>query len=94
MVGLTTGKIYAYNLKIKDEKGNESVLTTPMEAWNWQTGGPMLTRPLPAENIVAFGSADGKAYVVDVRSRGLRSSGSRPAEPSAKAWRDTGPGPC
>jgi outer membrane protein assembly factor BamB len=64
MLGLKTGKIYAFELKVKDEKGKESILTKPLEAWNWQTGGPMLTRPLPAENVVAFGSNDGKAYVV------------------------------
>jgi outer membrane protein assembly factor BamB len=63
MLGLKTGKIYAFDLKVKDEKGKESLLTKPVEAWNWQTGGPMLTRPLPAENVVAFGSNDGKAYV-------------------------------
>jgi outer membrane protein assembly factor BamB len=64
MLGLRTGKIYAFNLKIKDEKGNESILGAPTEAWNWQTSGPMTTRPLPAEQLVAFGSSDGKAYVV------------------------------
>jgi len=64
MIGLITGKIYAFDLKIKDDKGNESILTTPTEAWNWQTGGPMTTRPLPAENVVAFGSSDTKCYVV------------------------------
>ena len=64
MVGLTTGKIYAYNLKVKDDRGNETILTAPLEAWNWQAGGPMLTRPLPAGHTVAFGSSDGKAYVV------------------------------
>jgi outer membrane protein assembly factor BamB len=64
MLGLTSGKIYAYTLKSRDEKGNESILTEPREAWNWQTGGPMNTRPLPATNVVAFGSRDGKAYVV------------------------------
>jgi len=64
MLGLKTGKIYAFNLKTKDDKGVESILTTPVEAWNWQTGGPMTTRPLPAEQVVAFGSSDTKAYVV------------------------------
>jgi outer membrane protein assembly factor BamB len=64
MLGLKTGKIYAFELKVKDDKGKESILPKPVEAFNWQTGGPMLTRPLPAENVVAFGSSDGKAYVV------------------------------
>jgi len=69
MIGLISGKIYAYNLKLKDDKGNESILTAPTEAWNWQTGGPMTTRPLPAENVVAFGSSDGKCYVVIAHER-------------------------
>jgi outer membrane protein assembly factor BamB len=64
MVGLTTGKIYAFALKNRDEKGNVTILTTPREAWNWQAGGPMRTRPLPADTVAAFGSSDGKAYVV------------------------------
>ena len=64
MVGLTNGKIYAFALKRRDEKGNATILTQAVEAWNWQAGGPMLTRPLPAEQVVAFGSSDGKGYVV------------------------------
>jgi outer membrane protein assembly factor BamB len=63
MIGFATGKIYGYDLKTKDAKGNESILTSPVEAWNWQTNGAMHTRPLPAENFVAFGSDDGRAYV-------------------------------
>jgi outer membrane protein assembly factor BamB len=64
MLGLASGKIYAYDLKRKDDKGNVWLLASPVEAWNWATGGPMRTRPLPAENLTAFGSEDGKAYVV------------------------------
>ncbi len=64
MVGLTTGKIYAFALKNRDEKGNVTILTAPREAWNWQAGGQMLTRPLPADTVSVFGSSDGKAYVV------------------------------
>jgi PQQ-like domain len=64
MVGLTSGKIYAFTLKERDDQGNVKILTAPLEAWNWQAGGQMLTRPLPAEQVVLFGSSDGKAYVV------------------------------
>ena len=69
MVGLTSGKIYAYNLKSRDEKGNVTILTAPLEAWNWQAGGQMLTRPLPADQVVCFGSSDGKGYVVMANER-------------------------
>ncbi len=64
MIGLTTGKIYGFTLKHKADDGKETILTSPLEAFNWQTGGPMLTRPLPAEHVVAFGSSDGKVYLV------------------------------
>ncbi len=69
MVGLTTGKIYAFALKNRDEKGNVTILTAPREAWNWQAGGQMLTRPLPADTVAVFGSSDGKAYVVMANER-------------------------
>jgi len=69
MIGLTTGKIYGFTLKHKDDNGKETILTSPLEAWNWQAGGPMLTRPLPAQNIVAFGSSDGKVYVMMAEER-------------------------
>ncbi len=64
MVGLASGKIYAFALKQRDEKGNATILTEPREAWNWQAGGRMVTRPLPAENVTVFGSSDGKVYIV------------------------------
>jgi outer membrane protein assembly factor BamB len=69
MVGLTSGKLYAFDLKNRDAQGNETILIEPREAWNWQAGGQMLTRPLPAEQVVVFGSSDGKAYVVMANER-------------------------
>ncbi len=64
MLGLMSGKIYAYKLKHRDDKGVVTILTAPEEAWNWQASGTMRTRPLPAESVAAFASSDGKAYVV------------------------------
>jgi outer membrane protein assembly factor BamB len=69
MIGLTNGKIYGFNLKHRDEQGKETILTSPEEAFNWQTSGPMLTRPLPAQNIMAFGSDDGRVYVMMTEER-------------------------
>jgi outer membrane protein assembly factor BamB len=63
-VGMTSGRVVGFNLKLRDDKGNESILREPSQAWAWTTGGPVLTRPLPAGQFVAFGSSDGKAYVV------------------------------
>ncbi len=64
MVGLVNGKLYAYNLKVKDKEKKTSILSErPVELWNWQTGGPVSTRPVPTANVVAFGSDDGKLYV-------------------------------
>ena len=51
MVGLASGKLMAFNV------ANGSSL------WNWQTTGPILARPVPAIQLVAFASQDGKAYV-------------------------------
>src|SRR5205823_6309210 len=31
--------------------------------WNWKSGGPVMGRPLPANQVIAFGSTDGKVYV-------------------------------
>ena len=63
MVGMTSGILVAFNLKKKDAKGVEQVLTSVTEAWSYQTGGPVLTRPLPAVHVVAYGGGRGKAYV-------------------------------
>jgi outer membrane protein assembly factor BamB len=62
MVGMTTGMLFGFNLKQRDDKGNERIVTAPQPVWNWQTGGPMSTRPLPSPHVVAFGSSDGMAY--------------------------------
>jgi outer membrane protein assembly factor BamB len=64
MVGMTNGMLVGFNLTKKDDKGNATILTAPTRAWNWHTGGPVLSRPLPAMQFVAFGSSDGRAYVV------------------------------
>ena len=62
MVGLSNGKIYAFNLKVK-KGGNSTISSRPIEAWNWQTGAIVESRPLPASRVVAFGSDDGRVYV-------------------------------
>jgi outer membrane protein assembly factor BamB len=63
MVGMTSGKLIAFNLKGKDKKGGEFILTSVRPGWSWQTGGPILTRPLPAAHVVAYGGGKGRAYV-------------------------------
>ena len=64
MVGLASGKLYAYALKAKVKEGTAMRLSDrPIDAWNWQTSGPIETRPLPAGKFTAFGSDDGKVYV-------------------------------
>lgn len=64
MVGLTNGMIKALSLKKVDSKGNESVRDKPYPLWSYHAGGPITTRPLPAESIVTFGGGDNKAWVV------------------------------
>jgi outer membrane protein assembly factor BamB len=63
IVGMTSGKLIAFKLKGKDKKGGERILTSVTQEWSWQTGGPILTRPLPAAHVVAYGGGKGKAYV-------------------------------
>lgn len=70
MVGLSTGMVRAFSLHVKDPKGvvvkdakNQPVLASRAQfAWNWQTSGPVKSRPLPAGRMVVFGSHDGRAY--------------------------------
>ncbi len=64
MVGTMEGKVYAYSLREKTPKGETKIRTKPVEAWNWQTSGPIHTLPLPAEHVTALGSTDGRVYVV------------------------------
>jgi len=65
MVGLANGKLYGYALKekVSDKSTQMKIADKAIEVWNWQTAGPVKTRPLPASRVVAFGSDDGKVYV-------------------------------
>jgi outer membrane protein assembly factor BamB len=62
MVGLQTGKVYGFGLKITED-GRTRLSNQAIDVWNWQTGATMETRPLPAGKFVVFGSDDGKIYV-------------------------------
>jgi outer membrane protein assembly factor BamB len=62
MVGLSNGKLQAFNLVAPGDKTNK-LLNTPTAAWNWQTVGAMTSRPIAAGQFVAFGGNDGKLYV-------------------------------
>jgi outer membrane protein assembly factor BamB len=63
VVGLTSGKIVGFNLKKKDSKGNETLLPAVLPAWQWATGGPVISRPLLTDQIVAYGGGKGNLYV-------------------------------
>ena len=41
------------------------MLSAPSVAWRRHTGGPVLTRPMPAGSFAVFGSSDGRADTVD-----------------------------
>ena len=64
MVGLANGKLASYVLYDPLDK-KKTLYATPRPWWNWQTGGhgSMASRPLPAQQFVAFGGLDGKLYV-------------------------------
>jgi outer membrane protein assembly factor BamB len=65
MIGMTSGKLTTLRLKQVDTNGNQKILIKPVEAWTWHTGGPILTRPLPAGQFAAYGSTDGITSVVE-----------------------------
>lgn len=62
MVGLTNGKLVAFNL-IEPGGKTRALLPRPKEAWSWQTNGPLTSRPLAAGKFVAFGGHDGTLSV-------------------------------
>ncbi len=64
MVGTIDGKVLGYSLRSKGPKGEVKIRDKPVEEFGWQTGGPVYTLPLSAEHMVAFGSSDGRVYVV------------------------------
>ncbi|HWT79640.1 MAG TPA: PQQ-binding-like beta-propeller repeat protein, partial [Candidatus Methylomirabilis sp.] len=64
MVGTMDGRVDAYSLGEKGPKGVMKIRAQPVQVWGWQTSGPVRTLPLPAEHMVAFGSSDGRVYVV------------------------------
>jgi hypothetical protein len=64
IVGMTSGMIRGFALKLKDQTGKETILTRAQPAWGWHTGGPVHTRPLMAGPVALFGSSDGKVYVI------------------------------
>ena len=64
MVGTIDGKVLGYSLRSKGPKGEVQIRDKPVEELGWQTGGPVYTLPLSAEHMIAFGSSDGRVYVV------------------------------
>ncbi len=64
LVGTMDGRVDAYSIREKGPKGVMKIRTQPLQVWGWQTGGQVHTLPLPAEHTVAFGSTDGRVYVV------------------------------
>ncbi len=63
MVGLSNGKLAAFELYNPKDK-TKALYDRPHPMWNWQTGGgPLTSRPLPAQRFVVFGGRDGKLYV-------------------------------
>ena len=64
LVGTLDGKVLSYSLRSKSPKGEVTIRDKPVEEFGWQTGGPIYTLPVSAQHVVAFGSSDGRVYVV------------------------------
>lgn len=66
LVGLNSGKLAAYRARgvktPKDAPKNYSEQQGSV-AYVWQTNAKITSRPIPAEQVVAFASNDGKVYV-------------------------------
>ena len=63
MVGMTTGRLIAFNTKDHTSVKNPFSQSAGSFAWTWQTDGRISGRPIEAENFVIFGSHDGRVYV-------------------------------
>lgn len=65
IVGLRDGKLVAYSIRdhSRDEPPGYSAATF---LWAWKTNAPLSGRPLPANQVVAFGSQDARVYVARV----------------------------
>jgi outer membrane protein assembly factor BamB len=63
IVGLSTGRLIAFNLKDLRTKENPYGQKPGTLAWTWQTDGPVSARPIVGGNIVVFASQDKKLYV-------------------------------
>jgi outer membrane protein assembly factor BamB len=64
LVGMTNGMLSGFRLKDIDAKGNEHIRDKPYPLWSYHAGGPVRTRPLTADHLIAFGGGDNKAWVV------------------------------
>ncbi|HZW30582.1 MAG TPA: PQQ-binding-like beta-propeller repeat protein [Isosphaeraceae bacterium] len=62
MVGMTNGLLMGFYVKKTDSKGKTTILDAPAPAWNWHAGGPIHTRPVPAETMMVWGGGDNKVY--------------------------------
>jgi len=79
VVGLNSGLLKGFDLREHDKEGkviktenDQTILATrPIPIWNWQTNGPLTSRPLLAGKLVAFGARDGKLYVALTESSTL-----------------------
>ena len=63
MVGMTTGRLIAFNTKDHATAKSPFSKRAGAFAWTWQTNGRITGRPIEAENFVVFASQDGRVYV-------------------------------
>jgi outer membrane protein assembly factor BamB len=66
IVGLSNGRLVAYNLRAAHKEFALQQGPPGGFAWAWQTSGPITARPLPANRVVAFASRGGQIYVAQM----------------------------
>jgi outer membrane protein assembly factor BamB len=71
VVGLTTGRVTALNVKDLRTPQNPYGQSPGSLAWTWQTDGVVTARPIVGGNIAVFGSQDKKVYAARDNPRGL-----------------------
>jgi outer membrane protein assembly factor BamB len=71
VVGLTTGRVIAFNVKDLRTPQNPYAQSPGSLAWTWQTEGQVTARPIVGGNIVVFASQDKRLYVARDHPRAL-----------------------
>ena len=87
IVGTMEGRVQSLQPEGQERQGRGArSATPPAEEWGWQTRRPDPHAPAVAEHVIAFGSSDGRVYVVMKDERTTLYPGPYRRARSATAW--------